>query len=173
MPTLSPQATFSVTPEAPVDKGPTMFQGLAQLGNQFLQIGSKVQQGVAEDSDANLEAGLVAGLQEAQAMRDEGDEMGALQMERRIRINYTVAGGDLNKGRTKELITSYTGMAPETLGFSPDELAMQQLQDPTTELGKQFQTALVASYADYPEGEITQDQRYQIALDCPVQGIQE
>lgn len=169
MPTLSPQATFSVNPESPVDKGPTMFQGVAGLVGKAFDIGADLRDAQAssgdDDDDANLEAGLIAGLQQAQALRDSGKEQEALQMERRIRINYSVAGGDLNKGRTKELITSYTGESAETLGFSPDEMAQRQMMDPSTELGKQFQSALVASYAKYPDGSLTEEQRYQVASD--------
>jgi len=168
MPTLSPQASFNVQPESPVDKGPTMFEGIAGLIGTGLDVAAELRPEASNEEEL-LEAGLVQGLQEAQALRDAGKETEAQQMERRIRINYSVAGGDLNSGRTQELITSYTGAPADALGFTPDEMMMQELTDPSTDLGGRFQKAYMSTFANPEYESLGDEERFDIALSIMAQ----
>lgn len=156
MPTLSPQAQFNVTPESPVNK-PSFINGLAGLVDTGARVFDATQKASTSSGGvSNLDQALLNGLNKAQALRDEGRESEANQMERRISVNYMVQGGNPASAGTKQMIESYTGRPFEYFGFSPEEVSYKAMAE-----SEEYKQAFAGTYATDPEA--TDQERAQIA----------
>lgn len=167
MPTLSPQVQFQIRPESPVDM-PGGNEGYASvLGTAGRVIGNVLDAsatrttGSGQDDNA-LYQGVVNGLKEVQALRDQGREQEALQMERRIEINFNRLGGDSGDSRYQELVSSYTGRPAENFGFSQEEVIVNDIMETS-----EFQAAYTATYGTHPPDknkDMTEEERLQLAM---------
>ena len=157
MPTLAPRTEFQVAIENPVNK-PSSLKAIAGLVDTGLKAAGDML-----DKDPNLEQGLIDGLDAANQLREQGDAQGALAMERNVMTNYGIAGGKFNE-TTNNIIRTYTGRDAAVVGFTQDELLMQEIQDPDSELGRAYNRSLLAAKGMNPDADDTAQHELAMSL---------
>lgn len=153
---LAPTLNQGISFEQPVAQ-PSPLAGVASVVGAL--AGATRQPSAADRErqfDIGLKQGLVDGLEKAQALREQGKQREALNVERKTLLQFSMNGGDLNEGDTKSLVKTYTGRETEDVGFSQEEVAFNQLLE-----SPEFQSSFLGTFATHPD--ISEEERVNLA----------